>query len=120
MDIKRLPDSELEIMQALWAAGDGSSRTGIEEHLTRSIAPTTVLTLLSRLDEKGFVRTEKSGRNSIYTALVSREEYLSSRGKSLVDLCGGNMKTFAAALVDSGISKDDLAELKKLLEENLL
>lgn len=120
MEIRRLPDAELEIMQALWDSGEDSLRTDIEKCLSRSIAPTTILTLLSRLSEKGFVKTGKNGRNSVYTAAVSREEYLSSRGKSLVEMCGGSMKVFAAALVDSGISKEDIEELKNLLEENLL
>ena len=62
--IRRLPDAELEVMQALWASDTPTSRAQLEEHLTQThpMATTTLLTLLSRLNEKGFVRVDKEGR----------------------------------------------------------
>ena len=65
--IRRLPDTELEVMQALWASDTPVLRTQLEERLTQThpMATTTLLTLLSRLSEKGFVRVDKEGRKSI-------------------------------------------------------
>lgn len=120
---RRLPDAELEVMQALWACKTPALRTDIEEILFPShpMAMTTLLTLLTRLAEKEFLRIEKVGRSSRYLPLVSREEYLSAQSKRFVDkLCGGNISTFAAALCSSGLSKEELAQLRDMLEEGTL
>ena len=121
--IRRLPDSELEIMQILWELDAPSTRNEIESILNERhpMAQTTLLTLLSRLAEKDFVAIEKRGRSSVYTPLVGKREYLAAQSSRFFEkLCGGDMSTFAAALCDSELSKEDLAELRRLLEENSL
>lgn len=121
--IKRLPDSELEVMQAVWACEPPVTRSAIEKQLEDSypIAQTTLLTLLSRLTEKGFLSVDKAGRGKSYTPLISRQEYLAEQGNRFFrKLCGGNLSTFAAALCDSGLSREDLAELRALLERGEL
>ena len=121
--IRRLPDSELELMQIIWQKESPVSRTEIEENLKNdhALAATTILTLLTRLCEKGFLQMEKQGRANVYTPLVSQKEYLASECRSLLDkLYGGSIKTFANALCDSGISKEELIELRKLLEKQEL
>lgn len=121
MSIKRLPDSELAVMQAVWACTPPVSRNDIEQQLhdTYPIAQTTLLTLLSRLTDKGFLKTDKLGRGKAYTPTVSEQDYLAQQSRSFFEkLCGGSMSAFAAALCDSGISKEDLQELRKLLEED--
>ena len=118
--IRRLPDSELEIMQVVWQKEPPVSRIEIEETIKgdHTLAATTILTLLTRLCEKGFLQMEKQGRANVYTPLVSQKEYLASECRSLLDkLYGGSIKTFANALCDSGISKDELKELRELLEK---
>ena len=88
---------------------------------TAPLAQTTILTLLGRLADKGFIKAEKNGRSSVYTSLVSREEYLASQSRRFFEkICGGSVSAFASALTDSGISKEDLAELSRLLEEGRL
>ena len=121
--LRRLPDSELEVMQAIWACQSPVVRTDIEEILfqTHPMAMTTLLTFLTRLSEKGFIRIEKVGRSSQYTPLVSQGDYLSAQSKRFVDkLCGGSISTFAAALCNSGLSKEELAELRDMLERGTL
>ena len=121
--IRRLPDSEQEVMQAIWACTSPVARNDIEKILFENhpMALTTLLTLLTRLSEKGFITIEKSGRRSYYTPCVSREEYLASQGKNFFEkLCGRNVSAFAAALCDSGLSKEELAELRLLLERDAL
>ena len=56
--IRRLPDGELEVMQALWACKAPAAAADLEERLRAShpMAPTTVLTILTRLGEKGLGR----------------------------------------------------------------
>ena len=119
-EIRRLPDSEFEIMNILWDLEDPIDRKQIEEKLfaKHQIALTTLLTLLTRLSEKGFIRIEKEGRRSRYYKLVDKKDYLSSQSSSFFrQLCNGDMRVFANALYDSDLSKEDLAELRKLLEE---
>ena len=118
--IRRLPDTELEVMQALWASDTPTSRAQLEERLTQThpMATTTLLTLLSRLSEKGFVRVDKEGRKSLYAPLVTPEADLAAQSRSFIQkLCGGSLSTFASALCDSGLSKEELEELRELLKE---
>ena len=118
--IRRLPDSEFEIMNILWDLEDPIDRSQIEERLFEKhpIALTTLLTLLTRLSEKGFLRIEKKGRRSSYYKLIDRKDYLSSQSSSFFrQLCNGDVRVFANALCDSDLSKEDLAQLSKLLEE---
>jgi predicted transcriptional regulator len=121
--IRRLPDAEQEVMQALWACQAPAARTDIEEILYKShpMAMTTLLTLLTRLNEKGFITIEKKGRKSYYTPCVSQEEYLASQSKNFFQkLCGGNLSVFANALCDSGLTKEEIAELRDLLDKGEL
>ena len=121
--IRRLPDSEQEVMQAIWSCKAPVGRADIEQILFQEhpMALTTLLTLLTRLSEKGFIAIEKIGRRSYYTPCISREDYLASQGKNFFEkLCGRNVSAFAAALCDSGLSKEELAELRLLLERDAL
>ena len=121
--IRRLPDAEQEVMQAIWACTAPVARTDIEEILfpEHPMAMTTLLTMLTRLAEKGFISIEKQGRRSLYTPLISQEDYLASQSKTFFEkLCGRNISTFAAALCDSGLTREEIAELRSLLERDEL
>ena len=122
-EIKKLPDSELEVMQAVWSCAVPVSRKDIEERLkdTYEIALTTLLTLLTRLADKGFLHIEKVGRSAQYIPLISQQEYQASQSKRFLDkVCGGSLSAFATALCGSGLTKEDIAELRDLLERGML
>ena len=121
--IRCLPDAGLEVMQAVWACKSPVTRVDVEKILfqTHPMAMTTLLTLLTRLSDKGFLTIEKEGRKSRYTPCISRETYLASQSKTFVDkLCGGSISAFATALCSSGLTKEELAELRDMLEEGTL
>ena len=121
--IRRLPDAELEVMQAVWACPQPVYRADLEAALRAShpMATTTLLTLLSRLAEKGFLAIEKEGRRSRYIPRVSREAYLAAQGRTFFQkLCGGDLSAFASALCGSGLSRKELDELRELLERDQL
>ncbi len=121
--IRRLPDAELEVMQAVWACEAPVARADIDAKLkdTHPMALTTLLTVLTRLADKGFLRIEKQGRSARYIPLVRREEYLAQQSRRFLEkLCGGSLPAFAAALCDSGLSREELAELRRLLERDEL
>ncbi len=120
---RRLPDAELEVMQAVWDCAPPVTRAGIDEILrkTHPMAQTTLLTLLARLAEKGFISIEKNGRRSEYVPLVARQDYLASQSRRFFDkLCGGSVSAFASALCDGGLTKEEIAELRRLLDEGAL
>ena len=119
--VKKLPDTELEVMQALWACPSPATRTDVEALLTTThpMAPTTLLTLLSRLAEKEFIQIQKEGRTTHYIPLIAREDYLATQSRRFIDLlCGVNISTFATALCHCGISKEELEELRQILERD--
>ena len=82
----RLPDAEFEVMQAIWSCGGSSVPTLVlSERLKRNRKAQTILTLLARLESKGVVSSEKIGKERIWTALISEEEYLSFEAKNIVE-----------------------------------
>lgn len=120
---RRLPDGELAIMQILWDQEGPVKRELVERVANESHpqATTTILTLLSRLVEKGFVAAEKEGRSNLYRPLVSRKDYLAQESRSVLDrLFGGSLASFAVALSDGGVSREELEELRIMLEEGRL
>lgn len=121
--IRRLPDAELEVMQAIWACTPPVARIEIDEILkdTHPMALTTLLTLLTRLSEKGFIKIEKTSRSARYIPLVAQEDYLAEQSKRFFDkLCGGSLSTFATALCNSGLTKEEIAKLRDLLDRGEL
>ena len=121
--IRKLPDAELEVMQAIWACVSPVSRSEIDEILKEShpMAPTTLLTLLTRLADKGFIHIEKENRSSKYIPLITQEEYIIEQSKSFVrNLCKSNISMFANALCDNVLTKEEINELRELLERDEL
>ena len=117
--ISRLPDAELEVMQALWAVPEYPARTSdLAARLDRDWKAPTLLKLLSRLEERGFVAREKAGRSNRYRPLVERHEYLAAESRSFLRrLHGGSLPSLVAALMESrAISERDVAELEEILK----
>lgn len=120
MEYKTLPNSELELMMILWNADRPMTRTEIEERLPekRRLSKTTVLSFLSRLEEKGFVEVEKQGRSNCYVPIVKEQDYLQQESGSILKrLYGSSVKKFVAALYDGDrLSKEQIKELKDYLD----
>ena len=72
-----LPPLELEVMKSLWEMENATvGQTQTHMRMTRSLAYTTVLTLLDRLAKKGAVRREKRGRSYLYSPVLTRDDAL--------------------------------------------
>ena len=119
--IKRLPDAELEIMLIVWQADDKVSSSYILERLEgkRQWALSTLMTVLSRLVDKGFLHCEKVGRSNSYSPIISEDEYKESEGKStLKKLFGNSIQDMVMSLYNGkAIDKDDLVELREMLDQ---
>lgn len=115
--IKRLADSELEIMLIIWHAQDSVTSAYISENLTKKLARTSILTFLSRLVEKGFLRIDRQSKINVYTPLINKKIYLESEGKSVLKkLYDNSIKTLVVSLYDGkAISDQDLEELKAFI-----
>lgn len=119
--MRRLPDTELEVMKALWRSeGEAVPRSELEHRLSDwGWATNTVNTYLARLVEKGFASCEKRGRVNWYAPLVSQSDYLSfESGAVLGRVFGSSLKSFVASLARGGkLDADDLDELQAYLDE---
>jgi predicted transcriptional regulator len=121
--IMHLPNSELEVMMILWEAKGEVSRSYIDEKLQgrQTWGVTTVLNLLARLVDKGFVKVNSTGKgkSNFYEAIISEEEYLESESKSVLGrLCSRSMTSLVANLYkNKSLSESDLDELQAFLDE---
>lgn len=117
--MKRLPESELEIMMIIWEYNRPVNRMEIEERLKKDIAAPTILSFLNRLEAKGFVSVEKNGKINWYTPLVKEEDYLQKESRNILQkMYQNSLKNFVTALYDGdGLTSQDMEELKAFIEE---
>ena len=116
--MKRLPDAELEVMQAVWSLEPPVTAAEVQQKAPSGWKAASVLTFLSRLCDKGFLSCEKEGQQNLYTPLITREAYLQRESRSFVErLCGGSVKNLVASLSDAGaLTENDLDELRAFLD----
>jgi len=119
--MKRLPDSELEIMLIIWESKQTVSRNYIQEKLKKSkdVAPTTILSFLSRLEAKGFLKVEKRGKSNYYFPLVDHDDYVQNESKKMLEKFFGNsLKNFVVQLSDADmVDEKEIQELKDFLDD---
>ena len=116
-EIRRLPDSELEIMKVVWQYG-AITRSDIQKHIAHKGWKTaTFQALLARLEEKGFLGHEKEGNTFVYTARVSRQDYLPVESRTALGrMFGGSPARLVAALHQTAsLSDADIDELYEYL-----
>ncbi|MDP4119294.1 MAG: BlaI/MecI/CopY family transcriptional regulator [Bacillota bacterium] len=117
--LQRIPDAELEIMMVMWEANSEVNSDYIMERLHKSWAKPTLLNLLNRLYDRGFVDFHKEGKFKIYSTKIRQEDYICSESKSfLKKLHHNSIKSFIAALCESnGITKKELKELENFIKD---
>jgi len=116
--MKRLPDTELEVMKALWASGPDTPRSVLEDKLAPfGWAANTINTYLSRLADKNFVSIRRAGKSNLYTPLVGQEEYQNFDSRAVLDRLYGSPRNFVAALARNGLRQCELEELQALLDQ---
>ena len=118
---QQVSDSELTLMKILWSAGGSAKYAAIMEELAKSgntWQKNTVITLLSRLADKGMLKTSKAGRRNEYIALVTEADYRSAQARTLVSkLYSGSAKGLVATLIQGEmLSEEEYRELKRFWE----
>src|SRR6267142_1979946 len=116
----RPTDAELEILTVLWGRGPSTVREVHEAiHRRKPAQYTTVLKMLQIMAEKGLVRRDEKNRAHVYRASRPREWTQSQLAGDLLQRAfGGSAKSLLmGALSARKASKEELAEVRKLLEE---
>jgi predicted transcriptional regulator len=113
-----LADREAEIMDVLWDHGP-STAAEVREHVKDHLAYTTVLTMLRKLEAKGYVGHTEEGRAHRYRALVARDVARRSALRSLsTKLFKGSYALLLTQLIsDKQISDVEVQRIRKLLDE---
>ena len=120
--IKRLPDGEFTILKVIWQLPSPTTSAQIMEKLGEDNhwKPQTLLTVLARLTEKGFLESIRKGRERQYTAIISEDEYLEVETSDFLKRysghsMGGLVKTLFSS---NSLSDNELDELRSLLDQN--
>lgn len=114
---QQISESELVLMKIIWKNGGAALYSVIMEALEKEKNEwknNTVLTLLSRLVEKKFLKVRKIGRRNEYIAVVTEAEYQAMQTHSFLDrVYGGNVKNLVSTLLRQDIlSADELKEIE--------
>ncbi len=114
-EINRLGDLEADVMSVVWEKGRASVQD-VQDALapSRSLAYTTVMTVMSRLAEKGVLEREKEGRAYLYRPAASQEKIAGSLLRSMVNRLYDGATGRAVAHLLQADSKVDDAELERL------
>lgn len=119
--MRRLPDAELEVMKAIWDNTPPMSTNDVMKVVSneKNWNISTLLTLLSRLIDRGFLSSEKRGRERIYYPQVEREEYMEYETKNFIKkLHKNSFMSLVNTLYDNNdLTEQDMDELSRWLEE---
>ena len=115
-----LSDLQLAIMHTLWQRGEATV-TDVHAALLdeRGLAPTTIATLLKRLEKKGVVSHRVVGRQYVYRPAVTRAKVTKSRLRSLIEqLYDGDAAPLVLQLMrEQNFTANEIAELQKLIDQ---
>lgn len=118
-DRPALSKAEMEVARVLWELGAASVRQ-VHEAMPadRVIDFTTVQTYLRRLEQKGYARAKLEGRVRIYSPKVKARTVIRETVNDLIErlFAGEAMPLMRHLIEDRGISDEDLAQLRSLLD----
>jgi predicted transcriptional regulator len=118
---RTLTQLELEIMQIVWKAGE-TTVNDISDSLRQTghpLALPSIRTMLSILEDKGYVKRRREGREHVYRAVVSGEQAQRRILKDIIERAfDGSASHLVAALVNGEmVSKGELEEARRLTEK---
>ncbi|GLC87678.1 BlaI/MecI/CopY family transcriptional regulator [Lysinibacillus piscis] len=119
--MKRLPETEFKIMKIVWESSPPITTSFIMEKVGNESGwkIQTVVSLMNRLIERGFLRSEKRGKERLYYPLVEENEYLQFETTHFMKLYHKNsfMNLVGTLYKADTISDEDLNSLLKWVEE---
>lgn len=118
-DLPALSETQLEIMQIAWDRGEVAV-TDVWTVLSgrRAVARNTVLTLMDRLEKKGWLKRRAEGQAHYYSPTVPRQSTLGGVVQRLVDSAfAGSPEALVLALIEGrGVTKDEADRIRKLID----
>lgn len=115
---QQLGDLQLAIMRTLWTKGEATV-TDVHAALVdeRGLAPTTIATMLKKMERRGLVRHRTEGRRFIYRPALSEREVTHAMVADLTDrLFAGRIPDLVNHLIsEHEIDADELAELNQMI-----
>lgn len=116
----QLAELQLAIMQVLWERDEatvGEVRDALETW--RSLAYTTVGTMLTKMEEKGYVTHRSDGRTNVFRPVIRRDQVSRSMVLDLSKrLFAGDITQMVSHLLDGNeVTRQELAKLKKMIRE---
>ena len=119
--MKKLPDAEFEIMRVVWANEPPITTSEIMKQLgfEKGWKIQSVVSLMQRLTERGFLRSEKLGKERTYYPVVKQEDYLKFETGNFLKQFHNNSFLNLVTTVhdDESLSDEDIDELMKLLKK---
>ena len=121
--MQKISDAELEIMKIVWA---NEEKTTLFPYLMnkledkgKSWQKNTLITLLRRLINKGFLKANKIGRQNEYTPLVSEIDYQTAQTQNFLEkIYEGSVTGLVSNLISGDLlENNEYEELKALLEK---
>lgn len=116
--MQKLFDSEIKVMEIIWDNEPVSAKQ-VSLIAAEKIGwnKNTTYTVIKKLEAKGYIKREEPG--FICSSLISLKDVCRLEAQSLVErFFGGSKKAlFSALLEDEKLSSDDLAELRRMIEE---
>lgn len=113
-------ESELEILNIIWASGPSTVRAVHEElEKNKNAGYTTTLKLMQIMFEKGLLKREASGKTHIYSSNISQEKTQGQLLRKMIEnvFNGSASKLVMQALGNHNANKAELDEIKKYLQE---
>jgi BlaI family penicillinase repressor len=113
-------EAELGLLRVLWERGPSTVREIHESHSgEKETGYTTTLKILQNMAEKGLVARDESHRSHVYRAVYQAEQTQRQLVRDLLRRAFGGSpgKLVVQALSEEAVSADDLAEIRRLLDE---
>lgn len=114
-----LGELQLAIMQVLWQRGEASAADVHTALLARQLAPTTIATMLTKMEQKGLVDHRAEGRKFLYRPLLSEAEVRRASVEEVRErLFGGDTAALVSHLIsERPLPRSELSRLKSLIAE---
>lgn len=116
-----LSKGEMVVASALWRLGSATLGELFEEVVdaNESMEYATVQSYIRRLEDKGYVKSKKTGRNKVYQPAVKPEKVIGQTVDEMLRqlVSGQSMPVFRHLIQERGVTKDEIDQLRKMINE---
>lgn len=116
-----LSKTEEQLMEILWRLQKAFMKEIIEEYIDPIPANSTILTLLKRMQDKGYVNYKLFGNSRQYYPLIAKKDYFGKQVNGMIkDFFNNSPLQFASFFTKStDLSKEQLEELRNIIDKEI-